>query len=83
FLILALALAMARPIAAQSIGDIPDCAQTCLLPALQATGCTLTDFTCSCMNKEFISGSTACILKECSREDAKAASIDNICKAVG
>ena len=62
-------VAVAAVASAQSIADIPACAQTCLLPALQATGCNLTDFKCSCSNKEFVSSSTDCIEKGCSAAD--------------
>jgi hypothetical protein len=78
-------IAVAAVASAQSIADIPACAQTCLLPALQATGCNLTDFKCSCSNKDFVSGSTACILKACSAADAEkaAAATYALCKSVG
>jgi len=78
-------VAIAAVASAQSIADIPACAQTCLLPALQATGCDLTDFKCSCSNKEFVSGSTACILKTCSPADAEKAAkaTYELCLAAG
>ncbi|KAF3938009.1 hypothetical protein ABW19_dt0208605 [Dactylella cylindrospora] len=78
-------VAFAAAASAQSIGDIPACAQTCLLPALQATGCDLTDFACSCSNTEFVSGSTACILESCSADDAEkaAAATYALCLSVG
>ncbi|KAF3090944.1 hypothetical protein TWF569_002570 [Orbilia oligospora] len=72
-------------VSAQGIADIPACAQTCLLPALQATGCSLTDFKCSCSNKSFVSDSTDCIEGACSPADiAKAAKATyELCKAAG
>ncbi|EPS42679.1 hypothetical protein H072_3286 [Dactylellina haptotyla CBS 200.50] len=78
-------VAVAAVASAQSIGDIPACAQTCLLPALQATGCSLTDFKCSCSNKSFVTDSTACILKACSAADAEkaAGATYALCKSVG
>ncbi|KAK6528894.1 hypothetical protein TWF694_004124 [Orbilia ellipsospora] len=78
-------VAVAAVASAQSIADIPACAQTCLLPALQATGCQLTDFKCSCSNEQFVSGSTACILKACSKADAEkaAAATYGLCKSAG
>ncbi|KAF3915976.1 hypothetical protein AA313_de0208042 [Arthrobotrys entomopaga] len=78
-------VAVAAVASAQSIADIPACAQTCLLPALQATGCSLTDFKCSCSNEDFVSGSTACILKACSPSDAEKAAkaTYELCQSVG
>lgn len=78
-------VAAAAVVSAQSIGDIPSCAQTCLLPALQATGCDLTDFKCSCSNTEFVTGSTACIQKACSPADQEKAAkaTYELCKSVG
>ncbi|KAF3208515.1 hypothetical protein TWF106_011410 [Orbilia oligospora] len=72
-------------VSAQGIADIPACAQTCLLPALQATGCSLTDFKCSCSNKSFVADSTDCIEQSCSAADiAKAAKATyELCKAAG
>ncbi|KAK6521404.1 hypothetical protein TWF506_001622 [Arthrobotrys conoides] len=72
-------------VSAQGIADIPACAQTCLLPALQATGCSLTDFKCSCSNKSFVSDSTDCIEGACSPADiAKAAKATyELCKSAG
>ena len=67
------ALLVAAQAHAQSIADIPACAQTCLLPALQATGCSMTDFNCICGSAQFVSGSKACILKACSTADAEKA----------
>ncbi|EWC46188.1 hypothetical protein DRE_04566 [Drechslerella stenobrocha 248] len=72
-------VAAAAVASAQSIGDIPACAQTCLLPALQATGCDLTDFKCSCSNKDFVSGSTA----SASDAEKAAAATYGLCKSVG
>lgn len=78
-------VAIAAVASAQSIADIPACAQTCLLPALQATGCDLTDFKCSCSNNKFVSDSTACIQKACPPADViKAAKATyELCKSVG
>ncbi|RVD88266.1 uncharacterized protein DFL_002456 [Arthrobotrys flagrans] len=72
-------------VSAQGIADIPACAQTCLLPALQATGCSLTDFACSCSNEQFVSDSTDCIEDACSAADvAKAAKATyELCKSAG
>jgi len=79
------ALATVGLVTAQSISDIPACAQTCLLPALQKTGCDLTDFKCSCSNSAFVSGSSACIQTACSAADVvKAAQATYLlCKSVG
>jgi hypothetical protein len=78
-------VAVAAVASAQSIADIPACAQTCLLPALQATGCSLTDFKCSCSNKSFVTDSTKCILGACSADDAEkaAGATYALCKSVG
>ncbi|KAF3906291.1 hypothetical protein ABW20_dc0103018 [Dactylellina cionopaga] len=78
-------VATAAVVSAQGIADIPACAQTCLLPALQATGCSLTDFKCSCSNKSFVNDSTDCIQKACSTADqAKAAKATyELCKSAG
>ena len=78
-------VAVAAVASAQSIADIPPCAQTCLLPALQATGCSLTDFKCSCSNKSFVTDSTKCILGACSPDDAEkaAGATYALCKSVG
>ncbi|KAK3806812.1 MAG: hypothetical protein J3Q66DRAFT_358518 [Benniella sp.] len=86
FLILALALAMTEPMAAQSVWDIPSCARDgCLVPNLQSTGCPTLNFKCSCSNEKFVSDSTACIPTKCSEEDTKDAkrAIRKLCKAHG
>jgi uncharacterized membrane protein len=78
-------IAVAAVASAQSIADIPACAQTCLLPALQATGCDLTDFNCSCSNTKFVTDSTACIQKSCSASDIEKAAkaTYELCKSAG
>ncbi|KAJ6262367.1 hypothetical protein Dda_3175 [Drechslerella dactyloides] len=78
-------VAAAAVASAQSIADIPQCAQTCLIGALGKTGCELTDFKCSCTNKDFVEGGAACIDKACddaSIAKARAATIA-ICGKAG
>ncbi|PQK15323.1 hypothetical protein BB8028_0005g08370 [Beauveria bassiana] len=74
----AIILAAAGLVAAQlpDISNVPQCAITCLLPALSSTGCDLTDLTCACKseNQEKIrSSATPCLEKGCSKDDLQKA----------
>ncbi|OAQ96393.1 hypothetical protein LLEC1_04245 [Akanthomyces lecanii] len=74
----AIVLAAAGLVAAQlpDISQVPQCAITCLLPALTSTGCSLTDLSCACKaeNQEKIrSQATPCLEKGCSKEDLQKA----------
>ncbi|EJP63364.1 hypothetical protein HC256_009655 [Beauveria bassiana] len=80
-------LACARLVTAQSppdISDVPQCAITCLLPALSSTGCSLTDLTCACLPKnrdKIKSQARPCIEKSCSKDDLSKAfdASDSLC----
>lgn len=53
---------------------IPDCALTCLLEGIIATGCAIDDFYCSCSNQEFINSSSVCVKAACSAADVDSTS---------
>ena len=68
----AAALAMAALANAQSLSEIPKCAQDCLSQAVKSnTKCSETDFTCICENFSAIQGSaTGCVLQACGQDVA-------------
>ncbi|KAK6340826.1 hypothetical protein TWF696_009144 [Orbilia brochopaga] len=68
-----LLVAAAAAVSAQSIADIPSCAQGCLITALGTTGCDVTDLKCSCGNEKFVNDGAACIDKTCGDADIKKA----------
>ncbi|KAM3557003.1 hypothetical protein MY1884_004748 [Beauveria asiatica] len=74
----AIVLAAAGLVAAQlpDISNVPQCATTCLLPALSSTGCDLADLTCACKSEnqdKIRSQATPCIEKGCSKDDSQKA----------
>ncbi|KAM3557105.1 hypothetical protein ARSEF4850_005219 [Beauveria asiatica] len=74
----AIVLAAAGLVAAQlpDISNVPQCAITCLLPALTSTGCSLADLTCACKSEnqdKIRSQATPCIEKGCSKDDSQKA----------
>ncbi|KAF3933288.1 hypothetical protein ABW20_dc0105938 [Dactylellina cionopaga] len=67
------------------LDKFPICAQPCLITGLDATGCGLTDFKCTCTAKPFFEKSLPCIQKGCNPTDqnkARDASL-GLCKSVG
>ncbi len=52
---------------AQSLGDIPQCAQPCIITAVQtSTSCDLTNYVCICQNKDkVVQGATTCVINAC------------------
>ncbi|KAF3919326.1 hypothetical protein ABW21_db0202135 [Orbilia brochopaga] len=80
-----LLVASAAAVSAIGIADIPQCAQTCLISALSATGCDLTDFKCSCTNEKFVNDGASCIDKACGDADIKKSrdATIGICSAAG
>ncbi|EPS35063.1 hypothetical protein H072_11528 [Dactylellina haptotyla CBS 200.50] len=63
----------------------PNCAQSCLLTGVQASGCSLTDFKCACTAQPFFDKSLPCIQSSCSTADqdkARTAAL-GLCKSVG
>ncbi|TQV93431.1 hypothetical protein V2A60_010162 [Cordyceps javanica] len=74
----AIVLAAAGLVAAQlpDISNVPQCAITCLLPALTSTGCSLTDLSCACKSEnqdKIRSQATPCLEKGCSKDDLQKA----------
>jgi len=64
---------------------IPTCMMTCSGAALENSDCGARDNACMCQDAEFVDASHACILADCSEEDA-AAAIEismGICESVG
>ncbi|KAF2797468.1 hypothetical protein K505DRAFT_322520 [Melanomma pulvis-pyrius CBS 109.77] len=71
---------------AQSIADLPSCSLSCVLTGVTATGCSPTDFACSCGKADILTPSvTPCVQKACSAADqAKVIStLEGICAAAG
>ncbi|KAF3925963.1 hypothetical protein ABW20_dc0106748 [Dactylellina cionopaga] len=67
------------------LDKFPACAQPCLLQGVTASGCSLTDFKCSCTAQPFFDKSLPCIQSSCKPADqntARDASI-GLCKSVG
>ncbi|KAK7180494.1 hypothetical protein DPSP01_009970 [Paraphaeosphaeria sporulosa] len=52
------------------IADIPPCGLTCLLPSIADSGCGITDYQCQCGNTILAKRVSACMLANCTMEDA-------------
>ncbi|KAF3936228.1 hypothetical protein ABW19_dt0205171 [Dactylella cylindrospora] len=77
--------AFAAGVVAQGLDSFPTCSQSCLLQGVQASGCSLTDFQCSCSSQSFIDTAVPCIEGACSADDvtkAREAAVA-LCKANG
>ncbi|MCJ1301188.1 hypothetical protein MMC08_003987 [Hypocenomyce scalaris] len=77
---------LAAPFAgAQSLSDLPTCAQGPAEAGIGATGCALTDFQCICTAQAFISSLTTEIQSACSPSDQAAtlAFAQQLCGSVG
>ncbi|KIO24114.1 hypothetical protein M407DRAFT_26470 [Tulasnella calospora MUT 4182] len=55
----------------QTASDLPPCAQTCYANTSPAP-CDTTDITCQCLNPNFLTSFTQCVVSSCSAEDAQA-----------
>jgi len=66
------ALALATMASAQSLADIPSCAQTCIKDAVkQATSCDVADVACVCAEMDKVqSAAVGCILAGCGQDKA-------------
>jgi len=54
---------------AQSLNNLPTCAQNCAASGLSATGCSLLNVTCICSNTAFLGALLPCIRSNCSQQD--------------
>ncbi|KNG82019.1 GPI anchored CFEM domain protein [Aspergillus nomiae NRRL 13137] len=51
---------------AQNLPNIPPCAVSCLITALQGDGCpSITDFACHCQKPELVPKVTPCVAQAC------------------
>ncbi|OLL23958.1 GPI-anchored CFEM domain protein [Neolecta irregularis DAH-3] len=64
-----LVLALAALTAAQSIGDLPACAQLCLANGISGSGCTAANIKCVCASTAFLEGLASCVRERCSPAD--------------
>lgn len=80
-------LAIAVAVAAQGIADLPSCSLSCVLEGVQGTGCSTTDFACSCGKADVLTPIvTPCVQKACpdAADQAKVIStLEGICAAAG
>ncbi|KAH8647679.1 hypothetical protein BX600DRAFT_475714 [Xylariales sp. PMI_506] len=56
--------------ASDALAELPTCALTCLVTAIEASPCSLTNVTCQCTNTELTVNATACIKLACTVEQA-------------
>ncbi|KAF2715441.1 hypothetical protein K504DRAFT_457607 [Pleomassaria siparia CBS 279.74] len=71
---------------AQTIADLPSCSLSCVVDGVSATGCSTTDFACSCGKADVLTPSiTPCVKSACSEDDqAKViTALEGICAAAG
>ncbi|MCJ1224468.1 hypothetical protein MMC12_001113 [Toensbergia leucococca] len=70
---------------AQSISDVPACAETAALSSISSTGCQLTDFKCICTDQSFISSLLPVVQNSCSAADFQKTITftQNLCSSVG
>ncbi|KIW63402.1 hypothetical protein PV04_10249 [Phialophora macrospora] len=62
-------LALALPAFAQSVLDLPQCAQQPILEGFSASGCSLVDIACVCNNDGFVNGLIALIPTVCNEAE--------------
>ncbi len=79
--------ALVAAVSAQDLSSIPSCVTNCLVKAVPATGCGLTDFKCVCQHSSALTtqSTTDCITSGCSADDqAKAGpALTSFCAAAG
>ncbi|KAI9779887.1 MAG: hypothetical protein M1816_003312 [Peltula sp. TS41687] len=56
-------------IAAQSLADLPKCAQGCVGSSVSVPGCQSFDIRCICSNRDWLQGVACCLAKACSSEE--------------
>jgi hypothetical protein len=80
-------LALVAAVAAQSIADLPSCSLSCVLQGVQGTGCSTTDFACSCQKADVLTPIvTPCVQSACpdAADQAKVIStLEGICAGAG
>lgn len=83
---LAVAAAIIAFVQAQSISDLPSCSLSCIVTAVEGTGCGVTDYACACGKAAQLTASvTPCVESACDAADqAKVVSVlEGICSSVG
>ncbi|KAH8879569.1 CFEM-domain-containing protein, partial [Thozetella sp. PMI_491] len=67
-----LLFALAAFTSAQSLSDIPQCAQPCITAAIKSsTTCGETDYKCACQNEDkLVAGATSCVISACGADVA-------------
>ncbi|KXH26105.1 CFEM domain-containing protein [Colletotrichum salicis] len=72
-------IAFAGLVAAQSLADVPTCAQKCLADAVTSTGkCTAGDISCLCSPANYqaiVTAGTPCVLASCGADVAVSVSV--------
>ncbi|KAE8162224.1 hypothetical protein BDV40DRAFT_300566 [Aspergillus tamarii] len=72
--------------AAQTIPNIPPCAASCLINALQGDGCpSITDFACHCQKPELVPKVSPCVARACPIVDQSSVSnvVVSACSSAG
>ncbi|KAK6542838.1 hypothetical protein TWF694_006779 [Orbilia ellipsospora] len=67
------------------LSAFPSCALSCLVSGISSSGCSATDYKCTCSSSAFLTTSTTCIKGACSTADQDAArtAAINLCNSVG
>ncbi|CAF9920573.1 MAG: hypothetical protein ALECFALPRED_001571 [Alectoria fallacina] len=83
-LVLVLTIA-SRQVVAQSVSDVPQCAEKAALSSISSTGCQLTDIECICKDQSFISSLLPVVRNACSPADLQKtiAFTESLCDTVG
>ncbi|KAF7509944.1 hypothetical protein GJ744_007258 [Endocarpon pusillum] len=79
-----IAAVVAPLVSAQSLADLPPCAQQAGLAAIQASGCAITNVTCIC-EKQTVFDELRAAISECSADDQTSANAfaNTLCGAAG
>ena len=57
------------------LGEFPTCSSSCMLTAISATNCALTDYVCQCKASAAITAaSTPCLIKVCNTDELQSKS---------
>ncbi|KAF2665983.1 hypothetical protein BT63DRAFT_427768 [Microthyrium microscopicum] len=70
---------------AQSLSDLPKCAQTCVGTSLGSTGCSSLQIDCICKSSKWISDLSCCVAGTCSTADQQntITFAQQLCQTVG
>ncbi|MCJ1290293.1 hypothetical protein MMC34_001829 [Xylographa carneopallida] len=69
----------------QTLANIPQCAQSAAISSLVTTGCAITNYTCFCDDKSWISGLLPVVMSDCDAADFQTTVqfAQQLCNSVG